>query len=314
LPRFFRIAAGILVGASLLTLVGPVVGETIATLPPLVLKKATNPFSELGLPYEDVTFPTTDGLMLRGWFIPAEEADAPAILYAPATGHDQRSGLSLVPQFRQAGYHVLLFSYRGHARSDGTRGAFTYGAAESEDVDGAVDYLRSARGASDIAVIGHSAGAVSAILSAARNPYVGAVVAVAPFNCVTEVWHTSRPALVPSFVLDWTLWVSERLRGFDREDVCPLKVVERIAPRPLLVIHGTADRRITEGQVTRLFEAAQKPKTMWLVEGATHDGIRDPVLDELVPAVIRFLDGALPGRKKLPLAFASIPGDSVQAQ
>ena len=102
MPRFFKIAAGILVGASLLTLVGPVVGETIATLPPLVLKKATTPFSELGLPYEDVTFPTTDGLMLRGWFIPADEADAPAILYAPATGHDQRSGLSLVPQFRQA--------------------------------------------------------------------------------------------------------------------------------------------------------------------------------------------------------------------
>jgi alpha-beta hydrolase superfamily lysophospholipase len=312
--RILKIAASVLAGASLLTLVGPIVGETIATLPPLLPNKATNPLSELGLSYEDVTFPTTDGLLLRGWFVPAKEAGAPAIVYAPATGHDQRSGLSLVPEFRQAGYHLLLFSYRGHAQSDGRRGGFTYGAAESQDVDAAVHYLRSVKGVSGIGVIGHSAGAVSAILSAARNPYVGAVVAVAPFTCVTEVWHTSRPRWVPSFVLDWTLWASERLRGFDREDVCPLNVVDRIAPRPLLVIHGTADRRITERQVSRLFEAAQRPKTLWLVEGATHEGIRDPMLDELVPDVISFLDGAFQGLEGPPSVLASVPGPRVQAQ
>jgi dipeptidyl aminopeptidase/acylaminoacyl peptidase len=314
LLKFLKIAAGVLVGASLLTLVGPIVGETIATLPPLLPNKTTNPLTELSLPYEDVMFPTTDGLSLRGWFIPAEEADAPAILYAPATGHDQRSGLSLVSEFHRAGYHVLLFSYRGHAQSDGTRGMFTYGDAESKDVDAAVHYLRSVRGIRDIGAIGHSAGAVSAILSAARNPLVGAVVAVAPFNCVTEVWHTSRPALVPSFVLDWTLWASEKLRGFERENVCPVNVVDRIAPRPLLVIHGMEDQRITEGQVSRLFEAAQKPKALWLVEGATHDGIRNPVLDELALDVISFLDDAFLGWERPAPGLAYVPGREAQAQ
>lgn len=312
--RFIKVAAGVLIGASLLTLVGPIVGETIATLPPLFPNRTTNPLTELGLAYEDVTFPTTDGLSLRGWFIPAAQADAPAILYAPATGHDQRSGLSLVPEFHQAGYHVLLFSYRGHAQSDGTRGRFTYGDAESRDVDAAVAYLDRVRGIRHIGVVGHSAGAVSAILSAARNPLIGAVVAVAPFNCVAEIWHTSRPALVPSFVLDWTLWASEKLRGFDREDVCPLNVVDRIAPRPLLVIHGTADRRITEAQVSRLFEAAQRPKSLWLVDGATHDGIRDPVLDELAPDVISFLDGAFPGWERPVPGLAYVPRGGAQAQ
>lgn len=312
--RFLKIAAGVLVGASFLTLVGPIVGETIATLPPLFPNRTINPLTELGLAYEDVMFPTTDGLSLRGWFIPAEQADAPAVLYAPATGHDQRSGLSLVADFHQAGYHVLLFSYRGHAQSDGVKGKFTYGDAESRDVDAAVAYLDAVRGLGRIGVVGHSAGAVSAILSAARNPLIGAVVAVAPFNCVTEIWHTSRPALVPSFVLDWALWASEKLRGFDRDDVCPLNVVDRIAPRPLLVIHGTADRRITEDQVSRLFEAAQKPKTLWLVEGATHDGIRDPVLDELVPDVISFLDHAFRGWERSVPGLANAPHRGEQAQ
>lgn len=291
-----KVAAGIVAGASLLTLAAPIVGEVIATSPPLFLKRAPNPIADLGLPYEDVEFPTTDGLTLRGWFIAADRADAPAIVYAPATRHDQRSGVSLAPAFHRAGYHVLLFSYRGHALSEGKRGYFTYGDAESKDVDSAVKFLHDVKGILRIGVIGHSAGAVSSIISAARNPLVGAVVAVAPFNSVDEVWHTSRPRFVPAFVLDWTLWVAEKARGFRSENVRPEAVVDRIAPRPLLVIHGTDDKRITESQVRRLFATAEEPKTLWLVEGATHKGIRDPILDLLAPDVIDFLDKALHSR------------------
>jgi alpha-beta hydrolase superfamily lysophospholipase len=294
LLKLVKIAAGVAASISLLTLAAPLVGEAIATLPPSYTR-SIDPLTELDLPYEDVTFPTTDGLMLRGWFIPAGDpsGNAPAVVYAPATRHDQRSGLSLVPSFHTAGYHVLLFSYRGHALSDGPKGQFTYGAAESKDVDAAVQFLNETKGVREIGIIGHSAGAVSAILSGARNPRVGAVVAVAPFNCVDEVWHSNRPAAVPPFIMNWTLWVSEKVRGFKSDEVCPVRVVDQIAPRPLLVIHGTDDQRISEEQVRRLFDAAQAPKTLWMVEGATHSGIRNPVLDDLAPDVIAFLDGSL---------------------
>ena len=100
-----------------------------------------------------------------------------------------------------------------------------------------------------MAAIGYSAGAVSAILSAARNPQIGAVVAVAPYNCVDEVWQTGRPAVMPAFLQDLTLWLTEKRKGFDRARICPVEVVDQIAPRPLLVIHGTDDRRILESQV-----------------------------------------------------------------
>jgi dipeptidyl aminopeptidase/acylaminoacyl peptidase len=298
LLRILKIAAGMVAGATILALVGPVVGEAIATFPPAFSQETPNPLSQAGLPYEDVVFPTTDGLMLRGWFIPAEQQDAPAVVYAPATSHDQRSGLSLLSAFHQAGYQVLLFSYRGHARSDGVKGQFTYGDAESRDVDAAVRFLHEIKGIDRIGLVGHSVGAVSAILSAARNPQVGAVVAVAPFTCVSEVWQTNRPGFVPSFVLNWTLWVVEKTRGFDRDEICPLRVVDRIAPRPLLLIHGMDDRRITEEQVRRLFAAAEDPKALWLVAGASHSGIRTPVLDALAPEVISFLDAAWPQQEE----------------
>lgn len=290
--KALKIAAGVFAGISLLTLAGPVIGEMIAIFPPFFPRQHITPLTGVGLPYEEVAFPTTDGLTLRGWFIPAEQPNAPAVVYAPATGTDQRSGLSLVPAFHRAGYHMLLFSYRGHGQSDGQRGAFTYGDAESRDLDAAVNFLFRVKGVRHIGLLGHSVGAASAILSAARNPEVGAVVAVAPFNCMAEVWSTSRPSFVPIFFINWTMWVVERLRGFHHEAVCPVEVVDRIAPRPLLIVHGTDDRRITEAQVRRLFAAARRPKSLWLVKGATHGSIRNPVLDELAPQVIAFFDTA----------------------
>ena len=304
----WRTAAGVVAGTSFLTLVGPLVGEVVATLPPIFLKKARHAPDTLDLTYEEVAFPTSNGLVLRGWFFPTEQPDAPAVLYAPSTAHDQRSGLSLVLALHEAGYQVLLFSYRGHARSDGNRFGFTYGAAESEDVDAAARFLYETKDIHRIGAIGHSVGAVSIILSAARNPRLGAVVAVSPFNCVDEVWRTSRPPLVPRFILDFMLWLSEKRKGFTRVAVCPVKVVEGIAPRSLLIIHGTRDQHITEQQVQRLFAAAKEPKALWLVEGATHAGVRSPMLDALLPDVIAFLDGVL--REEAPL-LVRLPSEPV---
>jgi dipeptidyl aminopeptidase/acylaminoacyl peptidase len=293
LSKLVKIAVGVLTSASLLTLAGPVVGETIATLPPSFSRNKIDPRTEVGLAFEDVAFPTSDGLLLRGWFIPAGRDNAPAIIYAPATRNDQRSGLSLAPAFHQAGYHVLLFSYQGHALSDGNRWQFTYGDRESQDLDAAVRFLQEEKGVRRIGVVGHSVGAATAILSAARNPQIGAVAAVAPFNCVTEIWRTSSPSWVPKFILDWTFWVVEKSRGFSREQACPATVVGQIAPRPLLLIHGTDDRHITEAQIRHLYQIAGEPKALWLVEGASHSEIRSPILDEMSPDVIAFFDRAL---------------------
>jgi len=288
-----KIVVGLLASSMVLALLSPVLGQVVACLPPFFPREGISPLTEWDIAYEDVSFATSGGLNLRGWFIPAAEHDAPAVLYAPATAHDQRSGLSLVPALHAAGYHVLLFSYRGHARSDGPSWGFTYGADESHDVDAAVRFLYETRGIRRIAAIGHSAGAVSSIISAARNPRIGAVAAVAPYNGVAEVWRTSTPSVVPGFVLEWSLRLAELRKGFDRTEVYPVGLVHQIAPRPLLLIYGTCDRRIPQEQAMRMFDAAREPKSVWLVHGATHAGIRTPVLDDLMPGVIAFLDAAL---------------------
>lgn len=263
-----------------------------ATLPPVFLPGLSQPAKEIGIPYEDVSFPTSENLTLKGWFFPVEDRLAPVVIYAPATSKDQRSGLSIVPALHEAGYQVLLFSYRGHGTSEGNRLQFTYGAKESEDIDAAVRYLSTTRGIEQIATIGHSAGAVSILLSAARNEDIDAVVAVAAFASLEEIWETSRPTILPKSLLDFTMRISELRKGFHRNQVRPMDVIGKITPRPLLLVHGSEDQRITKDQAQQLFNAAEGPKYLWYVAGVGHDEVRSPGLDQLMPAIIRFLNQA----------------------
>jgi dipeptidyl aminopeptidase/acylaminoacyl peptidase len=288
------ILSSLVVGLSFLTIGGPFVGELVATMPPIfIVKQAILSVQELSLPYEEVSFITMDGITLRGWYFPSDDENAPAILYAPATSKDQRSGLSLVRPFHQAGFNVLLFSYRGHGLSDGHYHGFTYGARESLDVDAAVRYLNDEKGIRKIGAIGHSAGAVSIILSAARNPQINAVVAASPFRSMEEIWKTNSPAFLPPFFMEFMMRMSELIKGFSRDQIRPQDVIADIAPRPLLIIHSSDDRRITVEQATNLYNAAAEPKTMWLTEGASHAQVRSVVMNERIQEIVDFFRDAL---------------------
>ena len=289
-PLIAKITASVVAGVPFMFVFGSVVSETIATLPPIYFSKAEKELLKVGIPYEEVSFSNADGLTLRGWFFPAGQPDAPAIFYAPSTAHDQRSGLSLVSALHKAGYSVLLFSYRGYAKSGGNIFGFTYGAFESKDIDAAVTYLVENRGIHKIGAIGHSAGAVSLILSAARNPDINVIVAASPFNSFETVWTTNTPSFMPKFLLKFIMRLTELRKGFRGADVNTLKVIGKIAPRPLLIIHGKADKRITEQQVQKLYQAAGSPKNLWLIENASHAQVRTPVLDEMLPDLISFFN------------------------
>lgn len=291
--NFIKIFTNVLFGVSALFVSGPTLGEMIATMAPIYPKKDDLLVNDLGIPFEKVSFRSKDGKTLKGWFFPSGKTDSPAILYAPATGKDQRSGISLVEPLHQAGFHVLLFSYRGHGRSEGNPFGFTYGAHESKDIDAAVAYLSDTKNVEKIGVIGHSAGAASGIISAARNPKIDAVVAAAPFPSVEDIWNTNRPSFFPKPLFELTFKLTEYRKRFSRSQVRPQDIIDKISPRPLLLIHGIDDKRITKKQAVDLFDAAEGPKCMWLVEGASHAAVRAPLLDAEIENLIAFFDQAL---------------------
>jgi uncharacterized protein len=108
------------------------------------------------LDYEDIEFEATDGVKLKGWFIPgAGDGPRPAVVFVHGWLWNRLgnvAGQVPVPDksvdflpatkaLHDAGYHVVLFDLRNHGQS-GRKLPITYGVREAWDVQGALAYLR----------------------------------------------------------------------------------------------------------------------------------------------------------------------------
>jgi fermentation-respiration switch protein FrsA (DUF1100 family) len=89
--------------------------------------------------------------------------------------------------------------------------------------------------------------------------------------------------------------VGERLLGVRCEEIAPVEAIARIAPRPVLLIHGTRDYLISSENAHRLRDAAPGNAALWEVPGAYHTGAIVVAPDEYERRVLDFLDTALAG-------------------
>ena len=91
-------------------------------------------------------------------------------------------------------------------------------------------------------------------------------------------------------------WALRRIR---RERRCRFPHLEhflhRLAPRPLLMIHGGGDTYIKPEMARALFERVRGPKEFWLVEGAKHNQALQVAGDEYRRRVLAFFDRSLGG-------------------
>lgn len=227
---------------------------------------------EIGLPWQDVSIPT-DGESLDAWFIPAEDARAPVII--PLAGHGGSKGdlLGIARYLWQTGFSQLLFDYRGAGRSPGNNS--TLGYRETLDTLYAIDWVAQQVPGAPIGLIGYSMGGAIAILAAAQDKRVGAVVSDCAFASQRDaISHVVQRTLrLPSGpFLAAADRMMERRQGFRFESVEPRAQVHRIAPRPLFIIHGDQDEIVPVSHAYELYEAAGEPKRLWIVEDAPHVG------------------------------------------
>lgn len=235
-----------------------------------------SPF-ELGIPFEDVTFmPEAGDHYVRGWWLPQPETRRVIIA---CTGYRAKRSdlLGISSALWRAGNNVLLFDFHGHGAGLGA--PVTLGYRELDDFLGALDYtLRRVPGA-QVGVIGYSMGAAVAIRGTARRPEVRALVADSSFATHEgEVRYTVNKGMhLPPAAARVVAQAAEPLlrwrAGYRHTDVEPLRDIARVAPRPLLLIHATADDMIPVEDAYRLFEAAGEPKALWVDDGASHCGV-----------------------------------------
>jgi pimeloyl-ACP methyl ester carboxylesterase len=237
--------------------------------------------------FEDVSF-ETGGNTLRGWFSPC--ANGAAVLLLHGTDADRTQLAPVAHLLADRGYGVLLFDWPGHGASDGK---VTWGADERAALTAALDFASRAsrvEGAR-MGVFGFSMGSMVAVQVAARDPRVAALAlegAFADFD--EELRHEFRRW---GFLSQWPAYWAAHWFGANSGAPRPIDVIADVAPRPVLVIAGTADIIVPPGQSRALFDAAHEPKSWWLVSGATHGHYAAAGGPAYETKLITFFDDAL---------------------
>jgi hypothetical protein len=250
--------------------------------------RAGVPAAKLGAPYEQVAFMTSDGLRLKGWYVPSQ--NGAAVIAFPGRRGPQRQARMLV----RHGYGVLLFDRRGEGESEGDPLVFGWGG--EKDVNAAVSFLQGrADVESDrIGGIGLSVGGEMILEAAAESDGLRAVVSEgAGARSIRE--DVSLPGLAKWFDLPSALAVTTGTIIYSNQLPPPsLKsLVPRIAPRPLFLIYATHGQGGEVELSPQYYAAAGEPKTLWAMTDASHTGGITARPQEYERRVVAFFDHAL---------------------
>lgn len=218
-----------------------------------------------GLSFEEVLFPSRDGTVLSGWFIPALGEAKGTLLHLHGNAENMTSHFGFVDWLPAAGFNLLVFDYRGYGKSAGR----PHRAGVYEDSCAALAYLRS-RGDIDptrLLVFGQSLGGAQAIavVGGGERQGVRAVVVESSFYSYRSIVRDSigkMPLL--------SFFKTPLAQILINDDLSPADYVGKIAPIPLLLIHGTRDEIIPFRHAELLLERAGEPKSLWRIEGGNH--------------------------------------------
>jgi uncharacterized protein len=249
--------------------------------------RAKVPAPELGAAYEDVSFTTSDGLRLEGWYVPSR--NRAAVIAFPGRKGPQRH----TPMLARHGYGVLLFDRRGEGASEGDGNSFGWGG--EKDVYAAIDYLwsRPDVDATRIGGIGLSVGGEMMLQAAAER---GGLAAAVSEGAGTRTFSEDVRAFSGLTRLAGMPFLAFKTVGValfaNRLPPPPLfELVPEIAPTPVLLIWSP--KGAGENLNERYYRLAREAKSIWAVPDAGHtDGI-EARPHEYERRVIGFFDRAL---------------------
>ena len=269
---------------------------------------------------------TSDGLALKGFLHRPDGAGTrPGLVLCHGFGGSYRGAghPELAKVLEQAGYVVLRFDFRGCGQSEGRRGDVIVD-EEIADLRHAIDFLQTQPSVDParIGVIGASLGGSVAIEVAASDARVKLCVANGsvgngerryraqyPDDAAWQAFlkrleeatraqamltrfeivyipESDRAGLPPGAIMEFTAATAQSMR-----DSCPERVVARIAPRPLLLVHPRGDRVVPYGESEALAKAAGGNAELHIIEGSAHFGSGSA---EIAALVVDFLQRHLP--------------------
>lgn len=218
-----------------------------------------------GLTCEEVTFRSSDGTELSGWFLPAKGDARGTVIHFHGNAQNMTAHLSFVDWLPAEGFNVFVFDYRGYGRSAGEpdrEGVYN-------DCLAAIQYVCRRRDVDrdKLILLGQSLGAANAIAVLGENKFSGirAIAVDSPFYSYTSIARDKIADMSFLWLFKWPLCFIATGNSHS-----PAASIGNIAPVPLLIMHGTRDEVIPFHHSEWLYERARQPKVFLKVEGGTH--------------------------------------------
>lgn len=204
-------------------------------------------------PFAQVWLERPGGVRLHGLWFRAPQSRGLVLYFHGNKGHVGRWG-HLHWRFRQLGYDLALFDYRGYGLSSDRLHGHAREADLLDDALAMYDWAAARYAPERIVVFGRSMGTAFATCVAAQRP-VGKLVLEAPFRSMPELfrsWWKLPPGLF-------------RFRfRFDNEARLPR------VQAPTLIIHGTADELVPFDHGQKLASAKKEATFVPVPEGGHH--------------------------------------------
>ena len=249
-----------------------------------------HPERDLGPPPDgyavaDLWVTAGDGVRLHGWDLRPRGAARGTLVFFHGNAGNVSSHVGGVLWLVDAGYRVLALDYRGFGRSEGE--ADVAGAHADAAAFLSAALARDDVGAAPIAVLGQSFGGAVALHTVATSPLkerVRLLIVDSAFSSYRRIAGEK----VAGCLCTWPLQgvIADGFAGLD-ERFMPETWAPRVAPVPLLVLHGGRDPLVPVEHGRRLHAVAGDPKGYWEVQGAGHvrafssGGLRAELLREL---------------------------------
>jgi fermentation-respiration switch protein FrsA (DUF1100 family) len=258
----------------------------------------------IGFPYQDVVFSSLDGTRLHGWFFAASGAPDRAkatVIHFHGNAENISTHFQAAAWLANEGFNVFAFDYRGYGQSDGTANR----EGIQEDAVAAIRWVRERPDvdADRLILFGQSLGAAIAVHVAAGQERLGlrAVVLESGFSSYREIARDKLAGSVFTWAFQWPLSFLVSEPDAPRDDIA------KIAPVPVLIIHGTADPIVPYHHAQTLYAAAGEPKTFWTIPDGGHTSAFGRLGEIYRPRLVAFLGQSLADTSSSRSRYGELP-------
>jgi uncharacterized protein len=245
---------------------------------------------DLGLSWESLQCRTADGLRLAGWLVEPAGARATVALFHGMRCNREQT-LSRLHLLAGAGYRCIAIDHRAHGESDGKRTSF--GFHESRDVAAVLDLICRRWPHQPRAALGLSMGAAAVCYAASVAPdRWQAVILESCYHDIAGAFTSRLQHDYPPWLQRLTrgvIWVTERRLGVRLAQLTPADHIGGLAPAPVLILTGTADRHASAANAQRLVERCRGPRELWLVPNAGHRDVLEQAGPAYAERILQFL-------------------------